>query len=164
MPIANSLIAELTQEGKSTTRMLQRVPMDKLSWSPHPRSMPLGQLAWHIASIPGIAIGLLAVGAFDVANGKPAPMPEQPDFAAAYAANLDAVRASLAAMDDVALKAPFTLSRDGAVINELPKLVIIRSILMNHSYHHRGQLSVYLRLLDIPVPAIYGASADETMP
>lgn len=163
MPLANALVAELNQEGKSTVRMLERVPLDKLDWAPHPKSMTLGRLAWHLASIPGIAVGMMKAGAFDVENATPPQMPETPDFVATLRRNLEEIGSSIAAMDDDALKAPFILSRNGALLNETRKIVMIRAILMNHSYHHRGQLSVYLRLLDVPVPAIYGTSADEGM-
>jgi uncharacterized damage-inducible protein DinB len=161
MPLAKSLVAELTQESKSTVRMLERVPVDKLSWAPHPKSMTLGRLAWHLVSIPVVVTQLLATAAFDLADARPPQMPEQPDLVGAFSGNIDRVRDALASMDDDALRAPFALSRRGVLINEIPKQVMIRSILLNHSYHHRGQLSVYLRLLDVPVPAIYGTSADE---
>ena len=90
-------------------------------------------------------------------------MPENPDFVNTFQRNLDAAKSFLAAMDDDALRAPFTLSRDGKALIETRKIVMIRTIMMNHSYHHRGQLSVYLRMLDVPLPAIYGTSADEKM-
>ncbi|MDP9361064.1 MAG: DinB family protein [Acidobacteriota bacterium] len=163
MPLANALVAELEQEGKSTLRMLERVPADQLDWTPHAKSMTLGRLAWHVVSIPSIATRLLRAGTFDVANAGPPPMPENPDFVTAFRRNLDEARATIAAMDDDALRAPFVLSRNGEVLNETRKIVMIRSIMMNHSYHHRGQLSVYLRMLDVPLPAIYGTSADEKM-
>jgi hypothetical protein len=144
MPLANALNAELELEGKSTVRMLERIPADKLEWRPHPKSLTLGRLAWHLVSIPSIAVRLVGEGKFDITN-------------------LLAIQSTLAGMDDDALKAPFTISRNGDVLNETRKIVFIRSVMMNHSYHHRGQLSVYLRLLDVPLPAIYGTSADEAM-
>jgi Uncharacterized protein conserved in bacteria len=163
MPLANALVAELEQEGKSTIRMLERVPADQLDWTPHPRSMTLGRLAWHIVSIPSIGMRVIRAATFEVSNAGPPLMPESPDFVNAFRSNLDTAKATISAMDDEALKAPFTLSRNGEVLNETRKIVIIRSIMMNHSYHHRGQLSVYLRMLDVPLPAIYGTSADEKM-
>lgn len=163
MPLANALVAELEQEGKSTVRMLERVPADKLDWTPHVKSMTLGRLAWHIVSIPAIGMRVLNAATFAVGSASPPPMPENPDFVNAFQRNLDATKAFIAAMDDDALRAPFTLTRNGVVLNDTRKIVMIRSILMNHSYHHRGQLSVYLRLLDVPLPATYGTSADETM-
>jgi uncharacterized damage-inducible protein DinB len=163
MPLANALIAELELEGKSTVRMLERVPADKLDWSPHPKSLTLGRLAWHLVSIPALAVKLVGDGKFDLRNGGPPPMPENPEFVETFKRNLSAIQSTLSGMDDDALKAPFTISRNGDVLNETRKIVFIRSVMMNHSYHHRGQLSVYLRLLDVPLPAIYGTSADEEM-
>jgi uncharacterized damage-inducible protein DinB len=163
MPLANALIAELEVEGKSTVRMLERVPLDKLDWAPHPKSLTLGRLAWHLVSIPALAVKLVADGTFDLKNGGPPPMPESPEFVETFKRNLLAIQSTLSGMDDDALKAPFTISRNGDVLNETRKIVFIRSVMMNHSYHHRGQLSVYLRLLDVPLPAIYGTSADEAM-
>ncbi len=163
MALAKALLAEMEQEGKSTVRMLERVPMDQLGWTPHAKSMSLGRLAWHITSIPAIALRVLSASTFEVSNAGPAQMPENPSFVDTYQHNLEAAMAMIGAMDDDALKSPFTLARNGQVLNETRKIVIIRSILMNHSYHHRGQLSVYLRMLDVPLPAIYGTSADEVM-
>ena len=163
MPLAKALIAELELEGKSTLRMLERLPLDKLDWTPHPKSMPLGRLAWHVVSIPSLAVKLVTEGKFDLRNGGPQPMPENPEFVETFRRNLSAIQSLLAGMDDDALKAPFVISRNGDVLNETRKIIFIRSVLMNHSYHHRGQLSVYLRLLDVPLPAIYGTSADEAM-
>ena len=163
MPLANALIAELEQEGKSTLRMLERLPLDKLAWTPHPKSMSLGRLAWHVVAIPSIAVRLITSGRFDIANAGPPQMPENPEFVETFRANLKAIQQTLAGMDDVALKTPFVISRNGDVVTEPPTIVFIRTIMMNHTYHHRGQLSVYLRLLDVPLPAIYGTSADEVM-
>lgn len=163
MALANALVAEMEQEGKSTVRMLERVPSDQLGWAPHAKSMSLGRLAWHVVSIPAIALRVLDASNFEVGNAGPAQMPENPEFVETFRRNLEAAMAMVGAMDDGALKAPFTLSRAGQVLNETRKIIIIRSILMNHSYHHRGQLSVYLRMLDVPLPAIYGTSADEAI-
>jgi uncharacterized damage-inducible protein DinB len=163
MALAKALVAEMEQEGKSTVRMLERVPMDQLAWTPHAKSMSLGRLAWHVTSIPDIALRVLRANSFEVSNAGPAQLPESPDFVNSFRKNLENAMSMIAAMDDDTLKSPFTLSRNGTVLNETRKIVIIRSILMNHSYHHRGQLSVYLRMLDVPLPAIYGTSADEVM-
>jgi len=163
MPLANALIAELEQEGKSTLRMLERLPLDKLAWTPHPKSMTLGRLAWHLVVMPSIGVRLITEGRFDIANAGPPQMPENPEFVDTFRRNLDVVSAMIKAMDDDALKAPFVISRNGDVVNQTRKIIFIRQILMNHTYHHRGQLSVYLRLLDVPLPAIYGTTADEGM-
>jgi len=163
MPLANALIAELEQEGKSTLRMLERLPLDKLDWTPHPKSLTLGRLAWHIVAIPSLAVRLISEGRFDLANGGPPPLPDHPEFVETFKGNLKAIRETLSTMDDAALRAPMVISRNGDVLMQPPTNVFIRQIMMNHSYHHRGQLSVYLRLLDVPLPAIYGTSADEAM-
>src|SRR5882757_3747870 len=102
MPLANALIAELEQEGKSTLRMLERLPMDKLDWTPHPKSLTLGRLAWHVVTIPALAVGLINAGRFDITNGGPPPLPENPEFVETFRGNLKAIRAKLAEMDDVA--------------------------------------------------------------
>ncbi|HXA17213.1 MAG TPA: DinB family protein [Thermoanaerobaculia bacterium] len=163
MPLANALIAELEQEGKSTLRMLERLPMDKLDWTPHLKSLTLGRLAWHVVAIPALAVGLINAGRFDITNAGPPPMPENPEFVETFRGNLKAIRAKLAEMDDVALRTPFAIVRDGDELMHPPTIVFLRQIMMNHQYHHRGQLSVYLRMLDVPLPAIYGTSADEVM-
>lgn len=157
------MTAELEQEGKSTLRMLGRVPMDKLAWTPHPKSLTLGRLAWHLVVMPSLAVGLINEGRFDIANAGPPEMPENPEFINTFRRNLDAVSALIGSMDDDALKAPFVISRNGDLVNQTRKIIFIRQILMNHTYHHRGQLSVYLRMLDVPLPAIYGTSADEVV-
>lgn len=163
MPLANALMAELEQEGQSTLRMLERLPMEKLDWTPHPKSLTLGRLAWHVVAIPALAVGLINAGRFDITNAGPPPMPVNPEFVETFRGNLKAIRAKLAEMDDVALKTPFAIVRDGDELMHPPTIVFLRQIMMNHSYHHRGQLSVYLRMLDVPLPAIYGTSADEVM-
>jgi uncharacterized damage-inducible protein DinB len=163
MPLANALMAEVEQEGKSTLKMLERLPMDKLDWAPHPKSLTLGRLAWHVVTIPALAVGLIDAGRFDITNGGPPQLPESPEYVETFRGNLKAIRARLAGMDDVALKTTFVIERDGGELMQLPTIVFLRQIMMNHSYHHRGQLSVYLRMLDVPLPAIYGTSADEVM-
>lgn len=164
MPIIDPILAELDHEARTTTRVLERVPGDRLDWTPHPKSMTLGRLAWHIALIPQRVGVMLREGVFDVFTARP---PEPPDQTAsiviAFHAHLAATREFLASLDDAALKETFTLRRGPETLMSIPKIAVVRSILMNHTYHHRGQLAVYLRLLDVPVPAIYGTSADEAM-
>ncbi len=161
MGLAQSLIAELEREAKSTQRMLQRVPQDKLDWQPHPKSMTLGQLAWHIASLPANAVRGLREGKREVSGARPSPR-EGSDFVGTFRRNLDDLKAALSATpDEVLLKERFSFVLNGEPVTSFPKLALIRTVMMNHSIHHRGQLSVYLRLLDVPVPATYGTSADE---
>lgn len=162
MPIIDSILAELDQESRATTRILERVPDAHLDWTPHPKSMTLRKLAWHIASIPNRVEQMLHTDVFDLSQARPADPPaDTSSIVEAFHSNMAAVRAYLSTLDPETLKAPFTLRRPNGKELTIPKIGIVRSILMNHTYHHRGQLAVYLRLLDVPVPAIYGTSADE---
>jgi uncharacterized damage-inducible protein DinB len=161
MPLSESLIAELEREGKSTERILDRVPADKLEWRPHAKSMTLGVLAWHIASLPAIVVVGLREGKRDVSGSRPGPR-EGTDFVATFRRNLDELKRALAATpDEGLLKERFSFVNKGEPVVSIPKLGFVRTVMMNHSIHHRGQLTVYLRLLDVPVPAMYGTSADE---
>ncbi len=163
MSLVRPLLAELEFESASTIKMLERVPREHLDWRPHAKSMSLGMLAWHIVSIPKTVGRLLAAGEFDLANARPAGAPpEDADLVGEYKRNLDAIKAQAGALDDDAVRQPFTLRRGDRVLQTIPKMAVLRNIFMNHSVHHRGQLSVYLRMLDVPLPAIYGTSADET--
>lgn len=164
MGMVKSILAELDQEARTTRKVLERVPADKLEWSPHPKSTPIGRLAWHIAMVPQRVITMLKEGEFDVANaGPPKAVNDLPTILETFAKNYDEIRAYLETVSDEALREPFTLRRGEQTLRTLPKIAMVRSILLNHTYHHRGQLSVYLRLLDVPVPSIYGPSADEPM-
>lgn len=162
MPFITPILGELDHESRTTVRVLERVPNDKLDWTPHPKSMSLRKLAWHVAGIPARVQVMLREGEFDVLHARPQEPPD--DSAAmvgAFQQNVAELRAYLETLSDEQLKETFTLRRGADTVMSLPKIAVIRSILLNHSYHHRGQLSVYLRLLDVPVPAIYGSSADE---
>lgn len=162
MALADAFIAEVEREGASTARILERVPKDKLAWRPHPKSSSLGELAWHIASLPAGAIVMLRDGERDVSKARPSTMPPDPDFVATFQQNVTNLKDVLSKTDDqVLLNERFAFKNAGEVVASMPKLAMIRTVLLNHSYHHRGQLTVYLRLLDVPVPAMYGRSADE---
>ncbi len=162
MTIADSLLQELDQEAQTTRRVLERVPNDKLDWRPAPKARTLGQLALHIATVPG------AVASF-VAAPSPAQAPTFVDPVPQSAAELlPALEASLArakelvgALDDAAITSPWTMMSGNRELFTLPRIAMLRSIMLNHWYHHRGQLSVYLRLLGVAIPSIYGPSADE---
>jgi uncharacterized damage-inducible protein DinB len=160
--IAESLVAELEREGKSTERILDRVPQDRLEWRPHPKSMSLGELAWHIAILPANAVKGLREGKREVGTSRPGPR-EGTEFVATFRRNLDELKAVLLSTpDEVLLTERFAFVRNSEPVVSFPKLGFIRTVMMNHSIHHRGQLTVYLRLLDVPVPAMYGTSADES--
>ena len=158
-----ALLAELEQEKATTRRMLERVPNEKLSWKPHPKSMTLGQLALHVASTPGAVARLAASEGMDTANvsfDPPSPQ-NAAELLTALEAGVMAAKDFLSSLDEPKAMAPWKLTSHGREIFTIPRLAVVRSIMLNHWYHHRGELVVYLRLLDIPVPSVYGPSADE---
>ncbi len=161
--ITQPYISELEQEAKATRRVLERVPADKLDWQPHPKSMKLGQLALHVANLPGAFSRMGRLDSFDAsqANFTP-PLPKSPDeLVPTLEAGVADARAFLSELDDQTALAPWRFHRGEQEIMTLPKLAMVRTLMFNHMYHHRGQLVVYLRLLDIPVPSVYGPTADE---
>jgi uncharacterized damage-inducible protein DinB len=161
MSIIDGLIQELENEAQTTRRVLERVPGDRLGWKPHQKSMSLGQLALHIATVPG--------GVSSVVRQSPFQVPQFTQPSAATAAELvpaleqsvAQAKENLRAIGDAGLTKMWTLVDGGKEIMSMPVGAALRSIMLNHWYHHRGQLSVYLRELGVPVPSIYGPSADE---
>lgn len=159
--LVDSILMELDQEAQTTKRVLDRIPEDRLAWKPHPRSRSLGQLALHIASSPGAVAALALPDTMEAPNfTQPEPKTRR-EVLDAFSASLAAAKETLKKMDDPCLGATWSLVKNGKPLMSVPRIAFIRSILMNHIYHHRGQLSVYLRMLDVPVPSIYGPSADE---
>ncbi len=161
--LMDSLLGELEQEAAATRRALERVPGDKLGWKPHAKSMSLGQLALHIATIPGGIGKFLSKDGLDLGSvsfNQPA-VASTAELLAALDESLKTAREVLSGLDDQKAMATWKLTRGGKELMAAPRIAVARSILLNHWYHHRGQLTVYLRLLDIPVPSIYGPSADE---
>ena len=161
MAIADSMLAEFDQEARTTRRVLERVPSDKLDWGPHPRSMTIGVLALHIAGTPGFVVQMGSVDAYEMSPFTPPVPSSTAEILATYDQTMAAAREFVAGLDDAKALAMWSLVMGGKTIFAMPRIAMIRMILMNHCYHHRGQLSVYLRLLDVPVPSIYGPSADE---
>jgi len=162
MKMIDGLLAELEQEAETTRRVLERIPQAHLSWKPHPKSMSLGQLALHVATVPG---GVAELAALDT-------IPEPPSFVqpeAATAAELvptltesvARARRALAGFDDAKMGEMWRLQSGGQEILAMPRAAVVRTIMLNHWYHHRGQLLVYLRLLNQSVPSVYGPTADE---
>jgi uncharacterized damage-inducible protein DinB len=161
MKLADSILMELDQESQMTKRVLERIPDDKLTWKPHPKSYSLGQLALHIASVPGNVAKAAAQDTFEAPSFTQPQPANRREVLDAFATSLAGAKDTLKDMDDARLMSMWSLTRNGKVLMTVPRIGFIRSILMNHNYHHRGQLSVYLRMLDVPVPSIYGPSADE---
>ena len=161
--IATSLLAEFEQELGTTRKFLQRVPEDRLTWRPHEKSMTAGQLALHIAQTPEGVLRLSEPNEAappDFGAGQPQPgtlreVLDALDHSAAY------LRQTLPTIDDSRMRDTFRIVQDGRTLMALPRAAFLRSIMLNHWYHHRGQLGVYLRLLGAAVPSSYGPSGDE---
>ena len=158
------MLDEFREEAAVTKRVLERVPADKLAWKPHAKSMSLGQLAMHIATVPGSLTKITWEDEFEIsqANFDP-PLPKDvKEIHAAFEQSVREVEECLKRMTEQLAQGHWRLMFRGKEISSKPRIRVLRSIMLNHWYHHRGQLSVYLRLLDIPVPVIYGPSADES--
>ena len=163
IPMLEPMLNEFREEAAVTKRVLERVPPDKLSWKPHPKSMSLGQLALHVANIPGSLAKLAQLEEFDASQANFEP-PAPNDLKEIHAALDQSVRSTdefLSGMSEKAARGTWRLTLRGKEVFNKPRVGVLRSIMLNHWYHHRGQLSVYLRLLEVPVPVIYGRSADE---
>lgn len=162
-PAASALIAELQAETDATRRVLARVPADKLDWRPHPHSMTLGQLAQHVAAIPGSISRLAGLDGFDAtqANFTPPQPASHAEILESFDTSINDAAAFLGGLDDAAASSPWRLTAGDREVFTMPRLALMRTLAFNHWYHHRGQLLVYLRLLDVPVPVVYGRSFDE---
>jgi uncharacterized damage-inducible protein DinB len=159
---AAEVLQEFELESATTRRVLERVPADQLAWKPHPKSRSLGQLALHVAIGPGLISQWALQDSMEMPDmGEPPQPTSSTQILAAHDDSIQKTKAAVSAMGDAGLGAMWQLQKNGAILMALPKGVLIRSLALNHMYHHRGQLSVYLRLLNVPVPAIYGPSADE---
>ena len=162
MVVKDALLAEYDHEMGTTRRLLERVPDDKLAWKPHEKSRALGELACHLGNIPTWAGTILNESSFDLAERRPdqEPKTSRADILALFD---DSTKNARALMDksDAEYMAPWSLKRGGQDWFSMPRIAAFRSFVINHTIHHRGQLSVYLRLNQIPVPPIYGPTADE---
>jgi uncharacterized damage-inducible protein DinB len=166
MSIAESLLPEFDHEMDNTRRTLERVPEARFQWKPHPRSGTLGWLATHVAELPAWAINTIGQESLDISpGGKP---PELVQSAATlhevleiFDTNRTQARAAIAGASDAVLFQPWTLLNNGRIVFSMPRAAVLRDQILNHIVHHRGQLTVYLRLNDVPVPDLYGPSADE---
>jgi uncharacterized damage-inducible protein DinB len=165
MTIAQSLLPEIDQENASTRRLLELVPDSRAAWKPHAKSWSLGDLSVHIANLPAWAAMTMQSSELDLRPpGGPAWTPPKYSSPAAtvemFDENSGRARAAIAAASDADLMAPWTLKKAGQTIFTLPRVGSLRSFVMNHVIHHRGQLTVYLRLCDVPLPSTYGPTAD----
>ena len=166
MSISKSILPEFDHEMANTRKTLERVPDDKFSWKPHEKSMTLGGLATHLANIPSWTKNTFAADELDIAPpGAPPYKLEEAKSTAelleAFDKNVASARAALEGATDENWQGKWSLLMTGKPIFTLPRTAVMRGFILSHSIHHRAQLGVYLRLLDVPVPSIYGPSADE---
>lgn len=159
--ISEAFIQELTQEAATTRRVLERIPEAKLTWAPHAKSMTIGQLGWHLAALPRSIADLLSELERQAPN-VPRPQPATvAEILAALDENVPYGAKKIGEWGDEGLQQIWTLKFQGRTVFQIPRMAAVRAIMLNHTYHHRGQLTVYLRLLDVPVPSVFGPSADE---
>lgn len=163
MPMVDALIPEFDHEMSVTRKVLERVPDDKFEWKPHPKSMTLGALAQHVINLPMWGAMTLAQSELDLGGAQEAPaVTSRADLLAAFDQRVKETRALLAGKSDAELMVPWTLKSNGHTIFSMPKATVWRGFVVSHLIHHRAQLAVYLRLNDLPVPSMYGPSADES--
>lgn len=159
--VTEMLLAELEQEAQTTRRVLQRVPDGKLSWRPHPRSSSLGQLALHVAIIPRLGPDVLAQDVFEAPEFVQPELRSVSELVPVLDQSVAAARQFLSELSPERAHATWRLMNGGRELVAVPRIAMIRSLMFNHWYHHRGSLVVYLRLLDVPLPSVYGPTADE---
>ena len=162
MSIANALLSELEHEAQTTRRVLERVPHAHLAWKPHPKSMSLVELSTHVATIPSWGVPTLNQPELDLGGQNlNTPASSRADLLARFDKNVADTRAALADKTDAEMMVVWSLKTNGQKLFTMPRLAVWRGFVVNHLIHHRAQLGVYLRLNDVPVPAMYGPSADE---
>jgi uncharacterized damage-inducible protein DinB len=162
MSISAALLPEFDHEMATTRRVIERVADGNFDYKPHDKSMTMGRLASHCAEMPTWAVVGIKQDSLNLATDyKPFAPSTNTEIVAAFDANVAAAREAIAGASDAELMQPWSLKMGDQVLMTMPKIAVVRTFVMNHVIHHRGQLSVYLRLKDVPVPSIYGPSADE---
>jgi uncharacterized damage-inducible protein DinB len=166
MSISQSLLPEFDQEMANTRKVLDRIPEDKLDWKAHPKSNTIGWVSKHLADLPSWATETMKHESLDVAppGGEPFKLPEAKSKQAIlelFDKNVAGARGAISAASDADYMKTWTLLKGGQKIFAMPRIAVVRSMVLNHSIHHRGHLCVYLRLNNVPVPALYGPSGDE---
>lgn len=165
MTIAQSLLAEFDEQAPITRRFLECLPEDKLTWKPHEKSMSAGQLARHIARVPGAICRFVQQNPAPAPNFAPEPQPaNREEILKVFDESVSTARSLLTQFNDAAMAENWRLVADGKEVLAAPRGKFLRDVMLNHWYQHRGQFSVYLRLLNVPVPASWGPSADEPPP
>ena len=163
MTIAETLLPEFDQEMASTRRLLERVPTEKGQWKPHPKSFSLGHLTQLVCWMPGWITNTLTETELNLVGASPYSYEKTEDLLALFDKNVSEARAAIAAGKDEDYKVDWSLKFADRVIFTQPRREVVRNHI-NHLIHHRGQLTVYLRLIDVPLPSIYGPTADERAP
>ena len=166
MNLGEALVPEFDHEMANTRKTLERIPEDKFDWKPHEKSMTFEGLTTHLANMPTWVVEVIKQDDFDVAPVDGEPVRQEPVGSVKGALeifdkNVALARAAMAGASNECLVAPWTLFSGGQTIFKMARMTVLRGMILNHTIHHRGQLSVYLRLNDVPVPALYGPSADE---
>jgi len=161
MAMIDAILMEMEQEAHATRRLLERVPEDKLAWKPHPKSFSLGQIALHVAQVPGGVSAMAMQEVYELPKFQQKEAGSRVELLDAFEQSLNAAKTTLGGLNDEQLMSTWTLQNQGKVLMTLPRAGLLRSTMLNHYYHHRGQLVVYLRLLNVPVPSVYGPTADE---
>jgi uncharacterized damage-inducible protein DinB len=161
MALIDGMLQELEQEAQTTRRVLARVPDNQLTWRPHKKARTLGELALHVAIVPG-AVATMAAQPQMQAPQFIDPSPNSAsELIPALDESIAKAKSVLTGMDDARLNATFRMMQGEREVFAIPRVLMLRSIMLNHWYHHRGQLTMYLRELGVPIPSIYGPSADE---
>ncbi len=161
----DAILMEMSQEAATTRRLLERVPAQHLTWKPHEKSMTMGRLATHIVEIPGWVSTILDTDGFDVgsSNYTPQTAGSVAELLSMFDKNVPLAEAAIRRQTLDRLSTMWRITKQGQVLLEMPRMGVIRTLLLNHLIHHRGQLSVYLRLNNVPLPSIYGPTADTPM-
>ncbi len=166
MSMNQALLPEFDQEMANTRKTLERIPDDKMGWKPHPKSFPMGTLARHVAQLAGWIAVTINKDSLELAGTPGYPPPEEnkhKELLEVFDKSVADSRAALAGASDETLRKQWTLTMNGQTLLAMPKIAVVRSMVMNHLIHHRAQLGVYLRMNDVAVPALYGPSADERL-
>lgn len=161
MTISETLLPQFDQEMANTRKILECVPENKFAWKPHEKSMTLGRLASHVAGLPEWGVMTVNLDKLDLTpDQKPFMAKSKAELTEAFNNNVSAGHEAIAGASDEHLAKTWTLLFQGNPVLSMPRIDVLRSVVLSHLIHHRGQLSVYLRLLDVPIPGMYGPSAD----
>ena len=167
MAIRDALLPEFDHEMANTRKCLERIPDDRLAWRPHAKSWTFLSIGTHLAKLPLWGATIAGTEAVDMPAGAgpgwAAECHSRADILAMFDANAAAARAGIAGLDDAAMMTPWTFHYNGRVVMQMPRVAALRTLLFSHMIHHRGQFTMYLRLNDVPMPGLYGPSADEGM-